>query len=200
MLDKKILGTFVGIVMASQFGCTEMSVDGHRETVSSGLSAVPQAVQIESLFGSGSADHFISHFSESFGTGPKKWNTEVHFGGRYSLTMQVDVEVDHSKNRIVKVIGEPLFLLGEHKKIVPLTDNRFQSFTGDSLVFGPKEWKVFFDSKGDFSTLGLNQNTDAVKFFKEYASSIRRPRESISLTKLQADQETGTPDENSSGE
>ena len=181
---KKILVIFVGIVMAIQYGCADMSDGGHREAVYSGLKVVPQAVQIESLFGTGSADHFISHFGKSFGTGPKKWNTDVYFGGRYSLTMQADVEIDYSTNRIVKVIGEPIFILMEHEKIVSSTGGGLeglQSFTGESLIFGPKEWKVFFDSNGDFTTLGLKQNANPVKFFKEFASSSRQPRESISL-------------------
>jgi hypothetical protein len=82
----------------------------------------------------GTADHFITHFG-SRGKTTNRWNTEVFFGGRYTLTMQVDVHVDYDKNQI-EVVGEPVFYLVEAESIDVFDDGRthghIQAFFGRS--------------------------------------------------------------------
>ena len=98
--------------------CTTLILPGcagranHESTVKSARTAIPAAVQMEEIFGE--VDHFITHYG--FDAKPKPWNSEVHFGGRYVLTMQVDVTIDYTRNVITKV-GNPIFVLYEITKI-----------------------------------------------------------------------------------
>ena len=75
------------------------------KTTQSGIDSLPWPRQMESLFGAG--DHFITHFG--FESGPRTWNTVVYFGGRYELALQVEVEINYSKNKVGKVVSSPTF-------------------------------------------------------------------------------------------
>ena len=47
----------------------------YSETVASAREVLPEAVEMEKLFGKGEVDHFIEHF----GLGDERWNSEVFF-------------------------------------------------------------------------------------------------------------------------
>ena len=151
----------------------------YKATVRSARTVLPIAVQMEELFPV--ADHFITHFG--FDSGPKMWNTEVFFGGRYKLTIQVDVEIDYKANKVTKVVGEPTFYLNEIEKIQILPDGRALTWynSRNYKSFGSKEWEKIFQEKGDLSALGLTANPEAVQHFDEYVSQVRRDRIRVSL-------------------
>jgi len=69
---------------------------------------------MEALFGEG--DHFITHYG--FSPGPKQWNTEVFFGGRYTLTLQVDVTIDNQKHLVLTNVTAPKFYLVEAGSLI----------------------------------------------------------------------------------
>jgi hypothetical protein len=148
-------------------------------TVRSAKAVLPIAVEMEELFPV--ADHFITHYG--FNDGPRVWNTEVFFGGRYTLTMQVDVEIDYSANKITKVGGEPKFSLTETRKVDILPDGRAQSWYNgqNQRRFGPAEWEKVYQTKGDFSALDVTINHDPVPNFEEDVSQARRDRVPVSL-------------------
>ena len=74
------------------------------QTVKSGLETLPWPKEREALFGEG--DHFVTDYGSS--SGAKEWNTEVFFAGRYTLTLQVDVDIDDRWNRLPVCSGRQL--------------------------------------------------------------------------------------------
>lgn len=88
-----ILGVFIS--------CGDPMSD-YVKTVQSGIAKLPWPKQIENLLGD--ADHFITHYG--FSPGPKEWQTDVYFYGRYELTMVVNVDIDYGKH-IVKTNVAP---------------------------------------------------------------------------------------------
>src|SRR5271167_2861413 len=80
----------------------------YTQAVKSGFKKIPEAMQVEALFGE--ADHFISYSGPYV---PQDWNTEVFFCGRYELSMQVDVETNSAFSEVTKVVGELRFYLSE---------------------------------------------------------------------------------------
>ena len=161
--------------------CGRSHFKPHRTAVKSAVSLLPQAVEIEALFGE--TDHFISHFSPRFGPGVRQWNSEVYFGGRYSLTMQADVKVDFTRNMVTEVVGSPKFYLAEYIKIGRNENGNIESHGGEGAEFEAEEWKVFFESGGDFATLGLKKTLKPLQHFNLYVDAMRAPRERISLQK-----------------
>jgi len=147
-------------------------------TVASARSALPVAVQIEELFGD--ADHFITHFG--FDKKPKTWNTEVHFGGRYRLTMQVLVVVDYKKTTVT-CVGEPKFWLKEISNVEYSPDGGHSASFNSSheITFSLSEWHGFYESEGDLTVLGVTKNPKTVPHFEDLVSSIRRDRVHVSL-------------------
>jgi hypothetical protein len=150
-------------------------------TVRSARTAIPLALQMEELFPV--ADHFITHYG--FGSSPRIWNTIIYFGGRFELSMQVDVEIDYAANRIKKIVGEPAFVLWEVKRLTLRDDGRTDAeMRGEhERHFRPAQWKLIYDSKGDLSPIGLKGEGSQVEHFDAYVSSWRRPRVAVSLLK-----------------
>jgi hypothetical protein len=98
-----------GVIIFALVGCVRGSfIERYKMGVKSGFKKIPEAKQIEDLLGE--ADHFISYSGANV---PQEWNTEVFFGGRYVLTMQIVVETSFDFSKVTKVKGEPKFYLSE---------------------------------------------------------------------------------------
>lgn len=163
-------------------GCQDISrshMDHYIATVRSAAQILPEAAEIERLYGD--ADHFITHFGREFPGNKKQWNTEVYFGGRYSLTMQVDVSIDYENSRVSQVLGSPIFYLVEYHQIDALPDGRFMAHSGNGKVFTREEWKTFYKSHGEFSSLGLTQNSQHTKNFAKFVAAVRKDSVAVSL-------------------
>lgn len=83
-----------------------LNLDKYKLGVQSGFAKIPEALQIEACFGE--ADHFISSPDKH---GNCTWNTEVYFGARYCLTMQVEVKMKDDFSEILKVVSSPQFYI-----------------------------------------------------------------------------------------
>lgn len=120
------------VMLTGLSGCRPSgSLPDYVSTHESAAVAIPAAVQMELLYGD--ADHFITEFG--FDRKPKLWNTEVFFGGRYTLTMQVEVKVSYSENR-VSLVEEPRFHLIGADEIHVLPDGRTSTrYAGDEHWF-----------------------------------------------------------------
>lgn len=153
----------------------------YNETVHSATDVLPIAVQMETLF-PGQTDHFITHYGIEDGLPTKTWNSEAYFGGRYCLTMQIEVFVDSNRNTI-RPSGEPTFYLEE------ITSFRGGVASNDGLhaTFGEEKWQEIVRHDGDFMAAGFNlkKNSPAVGF-DEYARAMRLPRIPVSLLNEQA--------------
>lgn len=159
-------------------GCVRgLDYDEYVEVHKSAKLVLPWAVQIEELFGD--ADHFITHYrfpDQKTNT----WNTVVYFGGRYVLTMQIEVLVDY-KDRRIRPVGKPAFFLWEVSRVDVSPDGRIGGSYSRDIRFGENEWKKICDSKGDFSTVKMKLLSSPVPNFDAMVTAERRPLFPISL-------------------
>lgn len=161
-------------------GCgPTFNMASYKKAHESAATGVPVAREMEELFGE--ADHFITNFAHDYK--PKTWNTEVYFGGRYRLAMQVRVKIDYWKN-VVTQIGEPKFYLRVAKDIQMRNgEARIMNNIGqDQIDFSENEWRVLRDSGGDVAAIGLKSRPNPVEHFDEYAENVRSHRVPITLT------------------
>ncbi len=169
------LAAAIWVALVGGCGGSGFEVGRYKNAVKDGFTKIPQAAEIEDLLGE--ADHFISYS----GPGVKQdWNTEVHFAGRYCLTMQVDVKVDSSFSKIVEVIGEPKFFLAEFTRVEVDADGRVgagSDHPSQYAEFGVREWNKVVQAKGDFSVVGVPiKKHQPVPNFEKYVEATRRPR------------------------
>jgi hypothetical protein len=137
----------------------------YEQAMRSGFSKIPQAREIEKLFGE--ANHFISYF-DMVGVGQAWRTTDVFIAGRYKLEMGVDVRMDEQFTKIVEVIGEPKFYLREIERVKFYGEQVGAAF-GEQFTFGPEEWAKVVEAKGDFSVIGIHLDLDnPVKNIERY--------------------------------
>ncbi|SRR5258706_3553861 len=151
----------------------QSQVKDYKATIRSGIKVLPWPKEMETLFGDG--DHFITHYNMS--PGPKTWNTEVFFGGRYVLTLQVDVEVAYSKREVGKVVGTPMFFLHEVESVAIGPTGAYDTRFSRNWNFGEAKWKTLVSTKGDWSSIGIKVKTNSpVENFDYYVKHLRAPR------------------------
>ncbi|HEV7280360.1 MAG TPA: hypothetical protein VGN57_09125 [Pirellulaceae bacterium] len=166
------------LVLIGMTSCRHASMDGYRSTVKSGAKQLPYAVEMERTYGK--ADHFITHYGMS--DSPLIWNTEVFVDGRLMLTMQVEVSIDYSTNRVTGVVGEPVFYVNEVSRITQ-SDSGQVSATFDTSAaakFGKEEWASARDAGGDLSVVGVTAGPP-VALFDVLEAQTRAPRIPVSL-------------------
>lgn len=174
------------LVVTTFAGCRQKpaisqgSMNDYKKTVLSAASVLPEAVQIENLYGD--ADHFITHYAKEFSGATRQWNSEAYFGGRYSITMQVNVLVDYKNNRISQVVDSPTFVLIEYYQVDHLQDGRLVAHSRGGKIFTLDEWKKFHASGGDFSALGLKKDSNPTEGFDDYVAAFRKDRIHVCLT------------------
>lgn len=169
-----LLGAFLLTFALSLSGCRPLGMEDYKQTVRSGLQTMPWPLEIEQLFGD--ADHFITHWG--FDTpGPRQWQTEVYFGGRFQLTMTVETEVDYQKRRIVRTVAPSQFYLFSIGRIKPGPGGGVSSFDSGQWRFGEAEWKKLVAAKGDWSVIGITiGETNPVPNFDKLVEAWRGPR------------------------
>jgi hypothetical protein len=165
------------VVVAMGLGlgsCRPVDIKSYQATHKHGLTVIREAKEIEALLGD--ADHFITHFG--FGSGKTNtWNSEVYFGGRYCLTMQVEIEIDYSNSRVTNIVGEPQFWLKVYESFSRVPNGNMSARTAQDIKFGRKEWQKVLESKGDFSAVGVErQKGTGLTGFEEFVRAMRAPR------------------------
>jgi hypothetical protein len=148
------------------------AMSNYKKAVKSGFKQIPEAMQLETLFGD--ADHFISYSGSSL---PRDWNSEVSFDGRYTLTMQVEVKTNDALSEITEVVDKPKFVLVEASKVILHSNGTTEvNYSGD-WKFGLDDWKKVFETKGDFSVIGIKlKQNQPVKDFEGYVNAVRSVR------------------------
>jgi hypothetical protein len=169
VLQRRVFAVFLALTAVT--GCRNEMAD-YKHTVKSGLTTLPWPKQMEALFGAG--DHFITHYG--FSPGPKKWNTEIYFGGRYSLTLHVDVEIDDNKSLIKGAVSQPKFYLFEVKSLKRL-EHTFEADYSGQWIFDEAQWIKLIAAKGDWSALGVPvKKNSPLPDFDEFVKVVRAPR------------------------
>ncbi len=147
-------------------------MQNYTRAVKSGFSKIPEALQIESLFGE--ADQYISYNGPY---APQKWNTEAYFSGRYTLSMEVEVETNSAFSEITKVVGEPRFFLWEADQIIIQPNGQPETRFSPGWQFGLSDWKKVVAAKGDLSVIRITiKENQPVQNFDAYIQGERRPR------------------------
>ena len=171
---------FLGSLVVVCLGCKseKQQLSDYVKTVQSGFIVLPWPAQMEAMFGD--ADHFITHYG--FSSEPKTWNSEVCFGGRYILTMQVEVTVNYRKNKVDEINSTPSFSLRELEVIRPGINAGEGS--GASIAnqwkFGQDEWKKLVESHGHWRVLNIPVNTNnPLPNFDVFVADLRNPRVKI---------------------
>lgn len=150
--------------------------------VRDGLKKIPEAAQLDELFGKENVDHFVSYSGPSTS---KKWNSEVYFGGRYALTMQVEVKMSSRLDRVVSVVGEPKFYLVKYKSIEEHSPGVFGGSTDQNpnipYPFDVSTWKRIYDARGDVSLLDstIDVHQEPLPHFDDFVKGKRSPRQKI---------------------
>jgi len=165
------------LVLTLAVGCGKLDYDS---TVRSGAKAIPIAVEMEEVFGD--ADHFITHFGRTDRS--KTWTTDVYFGGRYNLAMQVDVEIDYQTST-VRQTGEPRFWLLEVTRVSE--GGTRANFRGLHKEFGQVEWRKLCDADGDWAAIGVKIDVRSVPDFDKFVRSVRKDRLPITLLRAAND-------------
>jgi hypothetical protein len=150
-------------------GPIPVSDSEYRNIVQSARSMIATAVEMERLFPV--ADHFVA-----IDDGPVTWNTVVYFGGRFQLTMQVDVKVSRRSERITKVISDPKFRLWEIQSLTIDPDGGVDAkmFGQHERAFGSKEWAAIVADHGALNVLGLSMDGKPVDGFDAFVASRRK--------------------------
>lgn len=161
----------------------DFTTEGYRKAVLSGLEQIPEARQFDEIFGKENVDHFIS-YSGSLEVG-SDWNSELFFGGRYILTMQIPVRMGRSFDEVLEALDSPKFYLREIDQIKPLEGGRFHAKSdGDDpdvpYPFDARLWEKVYRGGGDFSAAGIDlKKHEPVEHFDEYVAVTRRGRVQI---------------------
>jgi hypothetical protein len=142
---------------------------------------IPAALEIEETFGP-QVDHFITHYG--IRSARNIWNTEAFFGGRYMLTMQVDVRIDYSRRQVVPT-DAPTFFLHEVISVDVLSDGQQHTRFGRSWEIGVDDWQVVYSNGGDFSRIGIVLDDTATPGFSQYVRGLRKDRIPILLQSKQ---------------
>ena len=159
-------------------GCRD-AIDGYIETAHFARVAIPEAKEMETLFGQ--CDHIITQYAAH--NSKHEWHTVAYFGDRYELTMFAGIDIDYHKRKFT-VTGKPRFVLREIRSIDVSNNGVVSSSMGEEVNFGVREWKNLVASKGNIECLGINVNHVPVKHFSQYRNAWSQPRVPINLSKM----------------
>jgi len=84
------------------------------------------------------------------------FDVEVHLYGRYELKMQLPVQFDSERRKVI-AYGEPDFYLAEAAR-----QNARETLynTSGERRFGSAEWRTLVEHRGDFSAIGYSMRTN----------------------------------------
>jgi hypothetical protein len=146
-------------------GYGNYKVRGHQEFARNGVSQIKPAKEMNELFAD--CRHYITY-------GPNDvplFNSVAYFGGRYTLTMQVEVDIHSASSGVI--VGKPQFYLNEVALVTVSASGQVGATFSRSRNFGAAEWIQLFDADGDFSKIGFKVNPTAVTDFERYAAACR---------------------------
>ena len=151
---------FVGIILVGNYKNW-----GHQAFAANAVSRIEPASQMDQLFDD--CRHYITYGRDSISI----WNSVAFFGGRYHLTMQVEVAIESSSKG--QMSGQPRFYLNEVGKVSISSSGQVGAEYSNNLEFGPAEWKKVFNANGDFGAIGFAIKGRPVKNFDTFAKACR---------------------------
>lgn len=139
------------VVLSGTCGCyRQMSPTDYQSAVASGFAVIPQARQMEELFGE--CNHAITHNPR----GPSVWQSNVVIEGRYELAMECKARLSNQLNRVVAMEGAPQFYINEITRVdVEPSGVVAMESQGQHVTFGLDKWQEIVASNGDLSAAGI---------------------------------------------
>jgi hypothetical protein len=169
--------TFAVVVLVVFPSCMHSEAE-YQEVHRNGIESIPWAKQMDEHWGE-DVDHFITYFGSD--KQPLIWNSEVFFGGRFRLSLQVPVNVDYD-DETVTVAGEPLFVLVAVSTVTH--DNGAWGAKFDANLdrkFDQVKWHEFVESGFDLGVFEIPANQQrAIDGFADLTRAVRDNRVKIS--------------------
>ena len=163
------------LIFLHSFGCSGCrsgwDTKDYRSAVRSGRSVIAPAIEMEKQFSN--TEHMLIMYG---GTGSNKheWQTVSFFGGRYVLTLSVNVILSSDGSKIVKADEEPKFILWVCQEIHEGGGASYDSSRGQE--FGLQKWNEFRDSGFDLKNLDPAYDGSTLPDFDAYADSWQQNR------------------------
>ena len=173
MRQKSFVAIAIGLLCCGCIGCQDgWDTKAYRTAVRSGRPLIAPAMEMEKQFSN--TEHMIIMYGGT-GTVEHEWQTVAFFGGRYELTMSVNVILSSDGKKILKVVEEPKFYLSVCQKILDggggatYIEARYQHF-------GLKKWNEFRDSGFDLNTLDPAHDGSTLSSFDTFADIVQQSR------------------------
>ena len=169
----RILSIVLFLISYVAVGCSPRPTQSnYDECIADGMTKLKWANEMNEMFPF--CDHFVIHYGIGKGV-EKEWQSEAYFGGRFVITMSVQIVLNDHLNGITKVEGSPKFYLREIISIVP-DGGRFHAKIGKQDVLQEQEW-LEMRNVGYHKFLSEKWGASKeVDYFEELAKSIRRQR------------------------
>jgi hypothetical protein len=172
MSTKRFKCIVVTLLLLAGCGISGYSMTSYRSAILSGRALIKPALEIETQFPK--TEHMIIMFGAT-GSDEHEWQTVSFFGGRYELTMTVNVILSSDGTKILKVVGEPTFYLSVCQKI--LDDGGGATYIGSRYQkFGLQKWNEFRDSEFDLKTLDPAHDGSTLPNFDAFADIVQQSR------------------------
>ncbi len=153
-------------------GCQDgWDTKAYRTAVSSGRSLIAPAIEMEKQFAD--TEHMLIMYGA---TGSKhEWQTVSFFGGRYELTMSVDVFLHSNGTSVLRVDDNPRFSLSVYRSI-EANGHRAAVDKSRGTEFSIDKWLAFKESGFDLKILDPAYDGSVLPYFKEYANTWQENR------------------------
>ena len=163
-------------ICSLSFGCSGCQsgwgMNDYRTAVRSGRSLITPALEMEKQFPK--TEHMLIMYGGT-GSTQHEWQTVAFFGGRYELTMTVNVILSSDGKEILKVVGEPKFYLSVCQKI--LDGGGGATYIGTRYQkFGLQKWNEFRDSGYDPKILDSANDGSTLPDFDAFADIVQQSR------------------------
>ena len=169
-----MMRSLIAVIAVSLFciGCQHgWDTNDYRTAVRSGRSLVAPALEMEKQFPK--TEHMIIMYGGT-GSARHEWQTVAYFGGRYELTMTVDVLLSSDGKTVAKVLDEPKFLLNVCDRITP---GGVALYSGTrNQTFGIGEWTKFRISAYDPKTIDSEYDGSELPNFDTFVDGVQQSR------------------------
>lgn len=173
-----IISCFLSVAMISCccLGCgnsrySSGDLISYRSAIRSGRTAIKASLEMETAFPK--TEHMIIMYGGT-GSARHEWQTVAYFGGRYELTMTVDVLLSSDGKTVAKVLDEPKFLLNVCDRITP---GGVALYSGTrNQTFGIGEWTKFRISAYDPKTIDSEYDGSELPNFDTFVDGVQQSR------------------------
>jgi len=166
------------LVLNSTTGCIDSlgiggwDTNAYRKAIRSGRSTLTAALEMENQFSN--TEHILIMYGAT-GKAEHEWHTISCFGGRYELTMIVDVVLNTDGTAVLRASEPPTFILW----VCQDTGADGGGATFDSSreqKFGLEKWTAFKESGFDLKLLDPSYDGSVLEDFDEYANAWQKSR------------------------